>query len=253
MFPKRVIAERGVGGRLEEAAGIAVLQEATGRWVVFKARLAREVEQAFYFLQFAMRSLFLSASILRRVDLMKTWKMAVLGVAAIGFSAMSANAGELDIMKPRVTADQIAAAKAMKPPFAVTADMIAKGKDVFTGAGTCYTCHGSAGDGNGPGAAGMDPAPRNFTNSQFEQVRTAGEMFWVVSNGSPLQPAMVGFVTAGQITEKQAWEAVIYERSLGCKGDMDCVEGSAAWVAKQPVHESSAGNLTPEFLNTAAK
>ncbi len=70
---------------------------------------------------------------------MKTWKMAVLGVAAIGFSAMSANAGELDILKPRVPADQIAAAKAMKPPFAVTQDMIAKGKEVFTGAGAIWT------------------------------------------------------------------------------------------------------------------
>ena len=184
---------------------------------------------------------------------MKTWKLAVLGVAAIGFSAVSANAGELDILKPRVPADQIAAAKAMKPPFAVTQDMIAKGKEVYNGAGTCYTCHGAAGDGNGPGAAGMDPAHRNFTNAKFEQVRTAGEMYWVVANGSPLQPAMVGFVTAGQITEKQAWEAVIYERSLGCGGDMSCVEGSADWVSKQPVHEEAAGNLKPEFLNTAAK
>jgi len=60
-------------------------------------------------------------------------------------------------------------------------------------------------------------------------------------------------VTAGQITEKQAWEAVIYERSLGCGGDMSCVEGSADWVSKQPVKEEAAGNIKPEFLNTAAK
>ena len=184
---------------------------------------------------------------------MRKWTVAVMGAAVLSFATATAFAAELDILKPRVPADQIAAAKAMKPPFPVTADMIAKGKEVFNGAGTCYTCHGQAGDGNGPGAAGMDPSPRNFTNKQFEQVRTIGEMFWVISNGSPLQPAMVGFVSAGQITEKQAWEAALYERSLGCGGDMDCVAGSADWVSKQPVHEEAAGNLKPEFLNTAAK
>ncbi len=184
---------------------------------------------------------------------MRIWTMAVMGAAVIGFASAQAFAGELDILKPRVPADQLAAAKAMNPPFPVTADAIAKGKDVFNGAGTCYTCHGVAGDGNGPGAAGMDPAPRNFTNKQFEQVRTVGEMFWVISNGSPLQPAMVGFVSAGQITEKQAWEAAIYERSLGCGSDMDCVGGSASWVSKQPVKEEAAGNLKPELLNLSAK
>ena len=173
---------------------------------------------------------------------MQTWrlKQASMGLAVALLLSSTAQAGELDIMKPRVPADQIAAAKAMKPPFPVSAAEIAKGKEVFEGAGTCYTCHGAGGKGDGPGAAGMDPAPRNFTNHQFDQVRTAGEMVWVVTNGSPLQPAMVGFVTAGQITDKQAWEAVMYERSLGCGGDTDCITGSAEWVSKQPVHEESA-------------
>lgn len=185
-------------------------------------------------------------------SIMKKWAGAVLGAAAVSLLTVTAYSAELDILKPRVPADQIAAAKAMKPPFPVNAAIIAKGKEVFNGAGTCYTCHGIGGKGDGPGAAGMDPSPRNFTNHQFEQVRTSGEMFWVVSNGSPLQPAMVGFVSAGQITEKQAWEAVMYERSLGCGGDMDCVAGGADWVSKQPVHEESASNLKPEYIGVAS-
>ncbi len=168
------------------------------------------------------------------------WIHASMGLAGLFLLSTTVNAAELDILKPRVPADQIAAAKAMKPPFSVSAAIIAKGKDVFNGAGTCYTCHGAGGKGDGPGAAGMDPGPRNFTNHKFDQVRTAGEMVWVVTNGSPLQPAMVGFVTAGQITDKQAWEAVMYERSLGCGGDMDCVNGTADWIGKQPVHEESS-------------
>jgi mono/diheme cytochrome c family protein len=184
---------------------------------------------------------------------MKLGKIVIAGSSLVFLFATVSYAAELDIEKPRVPADQMAAAKAMRPPFPVSAGEIAKGKDIFTGVGTCFTCHGAEGKGDGPGANGMDPSPRNFTNHTFDQLRTAGEMVWVVSNGSPLQPAMVGFVSAGQITPEQAWEAVLYERSLGCGGDMDCVSGTADWVAKQPVHEKSATNLKPNFLGMAAR
>ena len=165
------------------------------------------------------------------------WIQAGLGMMVVQLTTFSAQADELDIMIPRVPASQIAIAKTMSPPFSVTPEVIAKGKKVYDGAGTCFTCHGTDGKGDGEGAMGLAPSPRNFSNHTFEQIRTAGEMMWVVVNGSPLQPAMVGFVSLGQITERQAWEAIIYERSLGCKGDMDCVAGSLDWVAQQGVQE----------------
>jgi mono/diheme cytochrome c family protein len=39
--------------------------------------------------------------------------------------------------------------------------LMSRGKTVF--AQTCATCHGSEGKGDGPGGAGLNPKPRNFT------------------------------------------------------------------------------------------
>ena len=121
--------------------------------------------------------------------------------------------GERDIHIPRVPADQLAAAKALKPPFAVTAANLAKGKEIFLGKGTCFTCHGTQGKGDGIVGQALNPSPRNFTDPEFARIRTAGEMFWVVKNGSP-GTGMIGLVP-GTITEDEGWLAVLYERSLG--------------------------------------
>lgn len=43
-------------------------------------------------------------------------------------------------------------------------DLLARGKAVY--AQTCATCHGAEGRGDGPGAAGLTPKPRNFTVAQ---------------------------------------------------------------------------------------
>ncbi len=43
-------------------------------------------------------------------------------------------------------------------------DLLARGKAVY--AQTCATCHGAEGKGDGPGAAGLTPKPRNFTVAQ---------------------------------------------------------------------------------------
>ena len=132
--------------------------------------------------------------------------MAVIGVTA----AISA---EKDPTVPRVPPDQIAAAKATKNPFQGNAAMLAEGKAIFEGKGTCFTCHGMGGKGDGPAATGLDPSPRNFTNSAFEKAKTPGEMMWVLKNGSA-GTAMIPVVGA-VITEEEGWKAILYERSLG--------------------------------------
>ena len=175
------------------------------------------------------------------------WIQAGLGMMAVQLATFSAQADELNIMIPRVPASQIAMAKTMKPPFSVTPEVIAKGKKLYDGAGTCFPCHGTDGKGKVDEAMGLNPSPPDLSSYTFDQIRTAGEMMWVVSNGSPLQPAMVGFVSLGQITESQAWEAVFYVRSFGCKGDMDCIVGSLDWVARQGIQQkvSSLGEEQP--------
>jgi len=122
---------------------------------------------------------------------------------------------ERDPLQPRVPADKIPLAKKEKNPFPVTSENIAKGKAVFEGKGTCFTCHGMEGKGDGPAAVGFDPSPRNFTNLAFQAVKTDGELMYVLKNGSPgtaMMP-MVGSV----INEEEGWLVLLYIRSLGKK------------------------------------
>src|SRR5207247_11222599 len=61
--------------------------------------------------------------------------------------------GEFDITLSRVPVGERAAAKALKPPFQPTPEILAEGKAIFLGKGTCCQCHGP--EGKGPGAAAM--------------------------------------------------------------------------------------------------
>lgn len=44
----------------------------------------------------------------------------------------------------------------------------AKGKELFNGMGTCWTCHGHGGTGDGPASAALDPKPRNLSEGAFK-------------------------------------------------------------------------------------
>ena len=132
--------------------------------------------------------------------------------------ATAAVAEEKDPLKPRVPADQMGEAKAMKNPVPVNDANLAKGKALFETKGTCFNCHGKEGKGDGPAGAILNPSPRNFTNCKFHKKRKDGELFWVIKNGSP-GTGMVSLVP-GTITEEEAWTIINYERSF-CKKEAD--------------------------------
>jgi len=137
----------------------------------------------------------------------------VTSLVGLAFVAGVAVAAEKDVKVPRVPAAELAAAKAMKNPLKPTPDVLAKGKAIFEGKGTCFTCHGNSGKGDGVAGAALDPSPRNFTNPEFNKIRTPGEMFWVVKNGSA-GTGMIAYNPA-MINDEEAWEAITYARSLG--------------------------------------
>src|SRR5439155_26953570 len=72
--------------------------------------------------------------------------------------------GEFGITLPRVPVSERAAAKALKPPFQPTPEILAEGKAIFLGKGTCFQCHGPEGKGDGGAAKILPIQPRNFTN-----------------------------------------------------------------------------------------
>ena len=143
---------------------------------------------------------------------MKYWKVTLLLLSGLILMSTYAYTAERDPAIPRVPADQIDAAKAMKSPMAATPEAIAKGKAVFQGKGICFTCHGMTGMGDGDAAAALDPSPRNFSNADWQGFRTDGELFWVIKNGSE-GTGIISYNPA-MITDEEAWDVIHYVRSL---------------------------------------
>jgi len=150
------------------------------------------------------------------------FSMKVLGMltAAMFLTSGLAVAGpEKDPLKARVPADKRSEAKKDKSPLYKKAEdaspeIIAEGKAIFEGKGTCVNCHGKDGDGNGPAGKVLNPGPRNFTNCKFHKKRKDGELMWVIKNGSP-GTGMVPLIPA-TISEEEGWKVIAYERSF-CK------------------------------------
>jgi len=117
------------------------------------------------------------------------------------------------VLKPRVPSDQIVQVRSIKNPLPTTRENLKKGKALFHGKAFCVACHGRDGKGLGdiPGLRGK--LPRNFTDTAWQAVRTDGELFWILQNGSP-GTDMAPFIPL-ILTEKEAWQVLLYVRSFG--------------------------------------
>jgi mono/diheme cytochrome c family protein len=113
---------------------------------------------------------------------------------------------------PKVPADQLEGVKAMKNPAKTDAKSLEKGKELFMGKGTCASCHGPQGKGDGELSMNFNPPPRNFTGQKnaWQAARTDGEIYWVITNGT--DQGMVPF--AGMLSDEEIWSLVGYIRSL---------------------------------------
>lgn len=131
-------------------------------------------------------------------------------------SVFAAVGVENEPCKQRVPDAELAGAKATKSPLPPSPAIVEEGKAIFEGQGTCFTCHGPGGKGDGDAGKVLDPSPRNFTNPKFHTCKSDGEMFWIIKNGSP-GTGMIPVINTGIITEEQAWKVIQYERSLNGK------------------------------------
>jgi mono/diheme cytochrome c family protein len=97
-----------------------------------------------------------------------------------------------------------AEAKAKKNPMA-RATGIKEGKASFDT--SCAMCHGKTGKGDGPGAAAMNPKPKNLADKTI-QGQTDGELFWKISEGRGAMPPWK------HLPDTVRWSLVHYVRSL---------------------------------------
>lgn len=135
-------------------------------------------------------------------------------IAVVMCVEITAWAAERHMMQPVVPADKLAEARALRNPLAHSSEVIEQGKSVYNGKGGCVTCHGIDGDGKGPGAVSMNPAPRNFQHHGFWRHRTEGEVFWAIKYGSP-GTAMIAFGSV--LSDEEIWALIQYERTFAGK------------------------------------
>jgi len=76
----------------------------------------------------------------------------------------------------------------------------------------CAMCHGNKGDGNGKLGSGLKPKPRNFTCSETMQNISAGQMYWIIKNGSAGTPML-----AQKLDDNEIWDVVKYIRESWVK------------------------------------
>ena len=141
-------------------------------------------------------------------------KALILGVLVVFslFTVSSAFAGKCP--QPR---------KTKKAPGAISKkDMTAKanvanGKKIYLKTAkpmACSMCHGKKGDGAGKLGKALKPSPRDFTCAATMKKVSAGQMFYIIKNGSK-GTGMVAHKKT--LKDKEIWDVVKYVRSTFVK------------------------------------
>ncbi|HUK56150.1 MAG TPA: cytochrome c [Nitrospiria bacterium] len=154
-------------------------------------------------------------------SLMKSFiAIPIMVTISLGSLPVFATGGvENDPCKVLVPSELLAQVKAMKNPLPSSLKIIDDGKAIYEGKGTCFTCHGLSGKGDGDKAKSLDPAPRNLTNPKFQDCKTDGEIFWVIRYGIPGTGIMpltnIHTLPKGVlITDNEAWTLTQYVRTF---------------------------------------
>lgn len=106
-----------------------------------------------------------------------------------------------------VTVAAVTTAIAAGPRPSSSPALLATGKAVYEGsAAGCAACHGLTGEGNGPVAFAIKPAPRNFVTDPFKAGDSVDQVFATITRGLA-DTRMVGFP---QLPEAERWALAYY-------------------------------------------
>jgi len=107
------------------------------------------------------------------------------------------------------------AAQAAAPAAKSRETINAEEKQIFET--RCYTCHGMKGMGDGPGSAGLNPKPRNFTDPTWQGSVTDDHINKIILYGgaavgrSPMMPGNPDLIAKPEVVAA----LVKHVRSLG--------------------------------------
>jgi mono/diheme cytochrome c family protein len=100
-------------------------------------------------------------------------------------------------------------AAALPNPVDADEKSLQEGASIY--ATSCATCHGEAGEGDGPAAAGLEQKPADL-HADHVQENTDGALFYIVSHGRP-GTAMPAW--EDQLSEEERWHVVNFLRTFG--------------------------------------
>ncbi len=141
-------------------------------------------------------------------------KTLIMSVLAVFFLSVAASAFAADCPQPRKT--KAAPSNIAGKDETAGADA-ANGKTLYEKTAkpmACKNCHGDAGDGGGKLGAALKPKPRNFTCAETMKDVSAGQMFFIIKNGS----AGTGMAPHGKtLKDKEIWDVIKYVRETFVK------------------------------------
>lgn len=113
----------------------------------------------------------------------------------------------------------------------------------------CVTCHGERGDGKGPSAAALSPAPANFTDAQFMHSETPYDFYHVISLGksNTAMPAWDGVLSV-----QDRWDLVSYLWTLPLDA-AGVAEGQGVYLAHCASCHGSSGDGRGVFAEVLVK
>ncbi len=127
-------------------------------------------------------------------------------------SGMGMGMGNMGGMMARHHAQIPADYAGMRSPVEADEASLARGAEIYTA--QCATCHGDGGMGDGPAAAGLDPAPAAIAHTS--QMLGDDYLFWRVSEGGGMEPFNSAMVSWKAVLDEDArWDVINYVRAIG--------------------------------------
>lgn len=99
----------------------------------------------------------------------------------------------------------------LENPLSGQAGAVSEGQSLFQA--NCSSCHGPSGRGDGPASAGLNPKPKNLTQTVPEA--SDGYLYWRIAEGGLMDPFnSVMPAWRGVLVEDEIWQVVSYLRSI---------------------------------------